>query len=161
MMLVFHVNSEVQTLKLGQVIGKNLVPGMVICLKGDLGAGKTTLTKGIVKGFGIGSNATSPTFTIINEYDGKYKLYHIDTYRIESLDEMIDLGVEDYLPARDGVTVIEWPELIADLLPEDKLILTIESEGVNKRKIIVQIHGENPSYGRLLQELKNHDSIGD
>ena len=160
-MIVFHVDNEAQTLKLGQVIGENLVPGMIICLKGDLGAGKTTLTKGIVKGFGIDSHATSPTFTIINEYDGEYKLYHIDTYRIETLDEMIDLGIEDYLPVRDGVTVIEWPELIEELLPEDKLILTIEPEGVYERKITVQIHGKNPSYERLLQELKNYDSTGD
>ena len=160
-MTVFHVDSEAQTLELGQVIGKNLVPGMVICLKGDLGAGKTTLTRGIVKGFGIDGHATSPTFTIINEYDGKYKLYHIDTYRIENSDEMVDLGVEDYLPARDGVTVVEWPELIEDLLPKDRLVLTIVPAGVHERKIIVQIHGENPSYERLLQELRNHDSIGD
>ncbi|MBS3970321.1 MAG: tRNA (adenosine(37)-N6)-threonylcarbamoyltransferase complex ATPase subunit type 1 TsaE [Clostridia bacterium] len=160
-MIVFHVNNETQTLKLGQVIGQNLIPGMVICLKGDLGAGKTTLTRGIVKGSGIGSHVTSPTFTIINEYEGKYKLYHIDTYRIESPDEMIDLGVENYLPAGDGVTVVEWPELIEDLLPEDRLTLTIVSYGFHERKIIVQVHGKNPSYEKLLQELKNHDSIGD
>ena len=159
-MMAFHVNNETQTLKLGQVIGQNMVPGMVICLKGDLGAGKTTLTRGIVKGAGIDSHVTSPTFTIINEYEGKYKLYHIDTYRIESLDEMIDLGVEDYLPTGDGVTVIEWPELIEDLLPEDRLILNIVPEGVHERKIIVQIHGKSTSYEKLLQELKNHDSIG-
>ena len=159
--IILHVDSEEQTLNLGQVIGKNLVPGMVICLKGELGAGKTTLTKGIVKGFGIDSNATSPTFTIINEYAGEYKLYHIDTYRIESLDEMIDLGVEDYLPARDGVTVVEWPELIEDLLPEDKLSVTIEPEGIHQRKIIVQIHGENPSYEGLLQELKKCENVRD
>jgi len=159
-MVVFHIDNEVQTLKLGQVIGENLASGMVICLKGDLGAGKTTLTKGIAKGFGINSHTTSPTFTIINEYEGKCKLYHIDTYRIESLEEMIGLGVEDYLPAKDGVTVVEWPELIEDLLPKDKLILIIESEGIQERKITIHIPEDNPSYKRLLQELKNYDSTG-
>ena len=160
-MIVFHVENEEQTLKLGQVIGQNIVPGMIICLKGDLGAGKTTLTKGIAKGLGIDNHATSPTFTIINEYEGKCKLYHIDTYRIESVDEMIDLGIEDYLPAENGATVVEWPELIEELLPIDRVVLTIVPEGISERKIIVQIYGENPFHEGLLRELKNYDSIGD
>ncbi|KUO50025.1 MAG: hypothetical protein APF76_06050 [Desulfitibacter sp. BRH_c19] len=159
-MIKIHVNNEKETMKLGQVIGNYIVPGMVICLQGDLGTGKTTLTKGIVKGFGINDSVTSPTFTIINQYEGKNNLYHIDTYRIESSEEMIDLGVEDYLPANDGVTVVEWPELIENLLPKDRIILSFFAKGDNQRDISIYIKGDNPDYEKFLQELNKHDSIG-
>ncbi len=159
-MLEIHVKNEKETTKLGQVIGNSIVPGMVICLQGDLGTGKTTLTKGIVKGFGINDSVTSPTFTIINQYEGIYSLYHIDTYRIETIEEMIDLGVEDYLPANDGVTVVEWPELIEDLLPKDRIILCFIANEDNERDITIDIKGDNPIYEKFLQELKKHDSFG-
>lgn len=159
-MIQFHVNNEKDTIKLGQMIGKHIVSGMVICLQGDLGTGKTTLTKGIVKGFGINDSVTSPTFTIINQYEGRSNLYHIDTYRIESIEEMIDLGVEDYLPANDGVTVVEWPELIEDLLPKDRIALYFVSREDNQRDITLYIKGDNPAYEKFLQELKEHDSFG-
>ena len=91
----------------GKIIARNLFKGTVLCLDGDLGAGKTTLTQFIAKEFGVDENITSPTFTIIKEYEGKLPFYHMDVYRIESDDEMYDLGYEEYIYS-DGVTIIEW-----------------------------------------------------
>ena len=112
----FHTSSTEETLKLGEKIGKLMVPGDIILLFGDLGAGKTTLTQGIAAGLDVedGEYVRSPTFTLINEYSGRLPVYHIDLYRIESQEEMERLGLEEFFFGR-GVTIVEWAD---KLFPE-------------------------------------------
>ena len=118
--------SEEQTKAFGKALGREALAGTVIALIGDLGAGKTTLTKAIAEGLGITEPITSPTFTIVQEYhSGRLPLYHFDVYRIDDPDEMYELGYEDYFYG-DGVSVVEWADKIEDLLPEDAVILRIE-----------------------------------
>ena len=124
---MISLNNLEETEKFGLFLGENLRPGDVVCLNGDLGAGKTTLTKSIAKGFGIDDYVTSPTFTIVNEYYGKIDLYHIDTYR---LDDMVDVdyhGFDEYFYS-DGVTIVEWAEKIRDALPEEYMEINIKSK---------------------------------
>ena len=117
-----------ETLALGVKIGEQALPGTVICVDGDLGAGKTVLAQGIAKGLGISEQVVSPTFTILQEYrDGRIPFYHFDVYRIEDPDEMYEVGFEDYFYG-DGICMIEWAELIRELLPEDHVHITIEKQ---------------------------------
>lgn len=116
------------TFQIGELLGKKLTPGTVICLEGDLGVGKTVFVKGIAKGLGIVEPVSSPTFTILQEYrEGRIPLYHFDAYRIEDPEEMYEIGFEDYLFG-DGVCFIEWASQIRELLPEDALWITIEKD---------------------------------
>ena len=126
--------SAEETVELGKKIGAFLLPNDVIALTGQLGAGKTTLIQGIAAGLGVKDYVTSPTFIIINEYDGHLPLYHIDLYRIADEKAAIDIGVEDYLPS-DGVTVIEWPERIESLLPPGTRRWKIEVASLTERTI--------------------------
>ena len=106
-----YLENEKATSSLGEKIGNILFPGAILCLNGDLGAGKTALTKSIALGLGIREDITSPTFTIVNEYeDGRLKLNHFDVYRIGSSDEMYDIGFEEYI-ASEGVCIIEWSQI--------------------------------------------------
>lgn len=105
-----------QTFELGRGLAAGLRPGAVLALAGDLGAGKTQLVKGLATGLGIESEPTSPTFTLIHEYPGALPLYHIDLYRLESEDEVLRIGIDDYLSG-DGVTVVEWADKFAGLMP--------------------------------------------
>jgi tRNA threonylcarbamoyladenosine biosynthesis protein TsaE len=106
-----------ETLAIGERMARELQHGAVLALHGDLGAGKTALVKGLARGLGCRAEVTSPTFTLIHEYrGGRLPLYHVDLYRLGSSAQAVAIGLEDYLPG-DGVTVIEWAERIADLLP--------------------------------------------
>lgn len=110
--------SEESTLALGRLLGRRLCPGQVVALFGDLGAGKTVLSRGIARGLGIQVPVTSPTFTVVQEYpcpDGTY-LFHLDLYRITDAAAALAFGIDEYLFAADGVTLVEWPERIAGLL---------------------------------------------
>jgi ATPase, YjeE family len=123
---LLHIANEKETEKLGETIGRAAVPGMVIALIGDLGTGKTTLTKSIARGLGVTETVTSPTFNIIREYrSGRLPLFHFDVYRIGDPDEMFELGYEEYFYG-DGVCVVEWADIIEELLPEDAVIIHIE-----------------------------------
>lgn len=115
-------NSHDETFSFAENMAAHLKPGDVILLEGNLGAGKTTFTKGIAKGLGIHRTVNSPTFTIIKEYQGKIPLYHMDVYRLEDAQE--DLGFDEYFEG-DGVTVIEWAHFIKDQLPESFLEIRI------------------------------------
>jgi tRNA threonylcarbamoyladenosine biosynthesis protein TsaE len=126
-----------ETLELGRKMSLELKPGDVIALSGVLGAGKTCLVKGIALGLGIGEPVTSPTFTIIQEYDGRIPLYHIDLYRITDPAELDDLGIEEYLHG-DGVTVIEWPEKAASLLPHYTLAVGISVLDGGRRQFTME-----------------------
>lgn len=133
-----------ETVELGRKIGSILKPGDVICLSGDLGTGKTALTNGIAKALGIDSYITSPTFTLVNEYQGKYPLYHFDVYRIADPDEMFDIGFEEYLNG-EGIAIIEWGELIAQILPSDIIKVNIKknlTSGLDVREISVDFVGQ-------------------
>ncbi|PLR76523.1 tRNA (adenosine(37)-N6)-threonylcarbamoyltransferase complex ATPase subunit type 1 TsaE [Bacillus sp. V3-13] len=129
-------------------LGGLLQPGDVIALEGDLGAGKTTFTKGLAAGLGITKNVNSPTFTIIKEYKGRIPLYHMDVYRVE--DEFEDLGFDEYFEG-DGVTVVEWAHLIRDQLPEELLTIFLYHVGNNERKIILEPKGQH--YEEICKEI--------
>lgn len=126
------IRNEKDTEKFGKNLAKILKPGDVIALAGDLGTGKTTLTKYIAKGLGIDEMITSPTFTIVQEYhQGSLPLYHFDVYRIGDIEEMYELGYEEYFFG-DGVSVVEWADMIEEIIPEDAKIIFIsytENEG--------------------------------
>jgi len=111
---------------------------MVVTLDGDLGAGKTTFTQGFAKGLGVTRNVNSPTFTIMKVYTGRLPLYHMDVYRLEGGD---DIGLEEYLNG-GGVAVVEWSELISDVLPPERLAITIERTGDDSRRFLLEPIGE-------------------
>ncbi len=139
--------SEEETIELAQNIESEKFPGMVICLEGDLGSGKTVFTKGFAQALGITEDITSPTFTIIKEYtNGELPLYHMDVYRLNG--NVDDLGIEEYYNKK-GVTIIEWADTIEDYLPKNKLVIRIKSsdEDENKRTIVIT------PYGRKYEEL--------
>lgn len=119
-----YIENVEKTIELGRVIGKLLKNGDIVCLDGDLGAGKTHISKGIAKGLGIEEEITSPTFTIVQEYEGKIPLYHFDVYRIACSEEMYNVGFEDYLN-KNGAIIIEWSEIIRDILPNERLEIKI------------------------------------
>jgi tRNA threonylcarbamoyladenosine biosynthesis protein TsaE len=125
-----------------------------VCLIGELGTGKTAFTGGIAKGLGIGGYITSPTFTIVNEYEGRLPLYHFDVYRISDVDEMLDTGYYEYIDG-DGVTVIEWADLIRDILPSERIEVRIEKndDGSDCRTITIRFMGERAAeYERRLAD---------
>lgn len=136
------LNSEQKTIEFGEELSQQLHGGDILFLSGDLGAGKTTLTKGIAKGLGIKDNITSPTFTLMNIYKTNNniikKMVHIDTYRLEDENKLYEIGAEDYVGAPDSVCLIEWPEKI-EQLTKGKKIITIKIEHVNNAiKITVE-----------------------
>lgn len=144
---IFVENLEA-TLSLGKKIGELLEPGMLITLDGDLGAGKTTFTKGIGQGLQIKRVINSPTFTILKQYQGKLHLSHFDAYRLEGQDN--DLGFEEIFDS-DDVCVVEWPEFISDILPEERLEIEINKIDENARKFVLKAIGNK--YVQLLEAL--------
>jgi len=119
----YTTKNEQETKMLGQKIASQLKGGDILCLYGDLGSGKTTLAKGLAQGFGLKKRMTSPTFSLMNVYPVRsIKLVHIDTYRLKGEQELIDVGVEDYLGAPETICLIEWPEKIKGLLKNKKTL---------------------------------------
>ncbi len=132
----YITNSEVETEALGARLAGRLMPGAVVAFTGDLGAGKTAFTRGLAQGLGIVDRVTSPTFTIVNEYEGgRLPLFHFDMYRLGSAGELFDIGWEDYL-TRGGVCAVEWSENVADALEEDTIFVNICRGNVDCRRII-------------------------
>ena len=130
--------SEIDTIALAQNIESEKFPNMVICLDGELGSGKTIFTKGFAAAMGIEENITSPTFTIIKEYEGELPLYHMDVYRLDG--ETDGIGIEEYF-LKNGVVIIEWASMIKDILPEEYLSIKFKLLDENKRTIIITPHG--------------------
>lgn len=130
--------SDVETIEIAQNIESEKFPNMVICLNGDLGCGKTVFTKGFASAMGI-DEVTSPTFNIIKEYVGELPLFHIDVYRTNGKVE--NLGIEEYFE-KGGVTIIEWAEMIEDILPKERLDITFKIIGENTRTLVVTPYGE-------------------
>ncbi len=135
----FTSNSEEETIELAQNIESEKFPNMVICLEGDLGSGKTLFTKAFAASMGIEENITSPTFNIIKEYEGDLKLFHMDVYRLSETKQ--DLGIPEYFKKR-GITIIEWSDLIADLLPKHRLDVKIKIVNENTRVFLIEPFGE-------------------
>lgn len=116
-----------ETLKIGKITGELVEPGQIILLAGDLGAGKTVFTRGLAEGLGVDEDVTSPTYNLINEYDGDLPLFHMDLYRLEEEEDIYDIGFEEYLD-REGVVVIEWPDIVYDVIPQDFIYVKIEKK---------------------------------
>ena len=138
--MVKETFSAKETFETGYEMGLKALPGQIYCLNGDLGVGKTVFTQGFAKGLGIEEPVNSPTFTIIQEYrDGRLPLYHFDVYRIGDIEEMDELGYEEYFYS-EGVCLIEWSSLIKEIIPEDAIEIVIEKnleKGFDYRKITV------------------------
>ena len=123
---VVYIKNEQENRSFGKKLAAELAPGIVIALTGDLGTGKTALTKSIAEGLGITEVITSPTFNIVKEYySGRIPMYHFDVYRIGDIDEMYELGYEEYFYG-NGVCIVEWADLIEDIIPEDAIRIDIE-----------------------------------
>ncbi len=137
-LIIIHSKNVRTTLAIGRTIGALAYGGIVIAFKGDLGAGKTTMAKGIAQGLGIWDTITSPTFTIINEYIGRLKLAHIDAYRLADEEEFVQTGGEELLGAPDTVCLVEWSERIARLLPEQTQTITIHVDRDDTRIISLE-----------------------
>jgi tRNA threonylcarbamoyladenosine biosynthesis protein TsaE len=120
--------TEEETRAVGEALGQWLEPGDVVCLAGPLGAGKTTLAQGMARGLGVDEIVNSPTFTLVQEYAGRWPVYHLDVYRLSGPEEAVDLAIEE-LRGAGGVLLIEWPERIAPLLPADRLEIRLEPQG--------------------------------
>ncbi|MBR6536469.1 MAG: tRNA (adenosine(37)-N6)-threonylcarbamoyltransferase complex ATPase subunit type 1 TsaE [Lachnospiraceae bacterium] len=135
----FESFSAEETYALGKKLGEEAKPGAVYCLSGDLGVGKTVFTKGFAVGLGVTDTVNSPTFTIVQEYNGRLPFYHFDVYRIEEPEEMEEIGYEDYFYG-DGACMIEWAELIEELIPADAVKVRIRKDlqkGTDYRLITV------------------------
>jgi tRNA threonylcarbamoyladenosine biosynthesis protein TsaE len=139
----FISHSEKETQLIGRNLGKLLYKGDIVCLNGDLGTGKTVLVKGIAKALGIDEYITSPTFTIVNEYDSEIPLFHFDVYRINSPDEMYEIGFEEYIDNK-GIVVIEWADLISEIIPEENVNVIISKldKNYDLREIEISFNGE-------------------
>ena len=139
--MILETNSPQETFSAGRQLGEKAFPGQVITLTGDLGVGKTVFTQGLAKGLGIEEPVNSPTFTIVQVYDeGRLPLYHFDVYRIGDISEMDEIGYEDCFYG-EGVCLIEWSQLIPEILPEHVIRIRIEKDleqGFDYRKITVE-----------------------
>lgn len=143
-MITFTTASAEETVELGKKIGSFLKKGDIIAMQGTLGAGKTTITKGIAQALGINETITSPTFCLISEYEGKMPLYHMDVYRLDGAEDFANLGTEDMLYG-EGVSIIEWSEKIMEELPHKTIILKLEPHDDGARTITI----ENWPYGEI------------
>ena len=131
--------NEFETIEIAQNFESEKFPNMIICLDGELGSGKTVFTKGIANALGIEETITSPTFTIIKEYNGELPLYHMDVYRLDGNTDGVD--IEEYF-TKGGVVVIEWAETIKNILPEERLDIKFKVLDENRRLLIFEPHGE-------------------
>ena len=148
-MINIYLENENKTKEIGYKLGKLLQPGSVICLIGDLGAGKTTMTQSLAKALEVEDYITSPTFTIVNEYEGRMPLYHFDVYRIGSSDEMYDIGYDEYING-DGVCIIEWANLIDDILPDEYLYIELKYKDMSREMTLNPV---GQKYEKIVEEL--------
>lgn len=168
---ILHTRSAQETHRLGSEIGQALTAGTVVALSGELGAGKTTLTQGIAAGMGIQARVTSPTFTLVNEYEigvpetvGAVRLIHMDSYRLgdsteAALPEAETLGIEEMLDDEDAVIVIEWAERLNSLLPDDHLQITLSHDAADVDRRRVMIVAAGPRGAAVLGQLDASDAL--
>lgn len=133
--MYFKTNSYKETEEIAYKLGSNIKPNTVIAMYGGLGLGKTCFVRGLAKGMGLNSEVSSPTFSLVNEYRGKYTLYHFDMYRISNWDDLYSTGFFDYLDT-DAVIVIEWSENIENALPDDSIKVYFEKGNKDNERII-------------------------
>jgi tRNA threonylcarbamoyladenosine biosynthesis protein TsaE len=144
--------STQKTLDIGKMVSRKLEKGDIVCLFGDLGSGKTVLTKGIGLGLGVDKDkVTSPTFVILRQHEGKLPIYHFDLYRLNSPGDILDLGYEEYLFG-EGISVIEWADKLGRLLPGEFLKIKLQVIGENQRKIMIS--GKGLRYKKLLEDIR-------
>ena len=150
--------SAQQTCETARLIGEKLREGDILALSGELGSGKTCFTGGLARGLGVDEKyrITSPTFTLINEYPARCKLYHFDVYRLKDYSEFEDLGYEEYFSG-NGVAVIEWAEKINQILPADTLFINFEYLDENKRRIIIK--GPEKRLREVTKDIKMEDVL--
>ncbi len=137
--MIIQSFSAEETFNIGMEIGKKSIKGSIYCLNGDLGVGKTVFTKGLAKGLDIDEHITSPTFTIVNIYQGRLPFYHFDVYRIMEVEEMYEIGYEEMFFS-DGVCLIEWAEIVKEIIPDNAIWIQIEKDlekGEDYRKITI------------------------
>lgn len=155
--MIWSSQSEQESYQLGRWIGENSKPGDLILLYGDLGSGKTILSRGIAHGAGFDGNVTSPTFTLMNIYRGNLPIYHFDIYRLYEPEELYDLDYEEYFYG-DGVAIIEWSERLGHLLPNDYLKVSLSREQEeNSRKIEIKLIGNK--FVHWKEVLVEHEGI--
>jgi len=154
--VVVNTKSSIETIRTGKGIGSRLLPGDVVALVGELGAGKTQFIKGMATGVGVGKPTyiSSPSFTLINEYPGRIPFYHIDLFRLEWEKEAEELGLEDYFQG-EGITAIEWADKIPALLPKEMLLIHIAYTGKNTRSI--ELIGKGKRYLNLIDQIRSSD----
>lgn len=149
---IMNTNSVEETMEIGRKIGQHITRGVTVCLTGDLGTGKTHFAKGFAEGLGITDTITSPTFTIVNEYhEGRIPFYHFDVYRVNDIDEILQVGFEEYVYG-NGVTLIEWADMIEPILPDEFIHVKIEkTDNENERKITLKSFGREYDF---LEEME-------
>jgi tRNA threonylcarbamoyladenosine biosynthesis protein TsaE len=141
-----------ETERIGSLLGNMLIPGDVIALSGELGSGKTTLVRGLAQGMGFsGEEVASPSFTLVNEYEGYLPLFHIDLYRLRDAQELHEIGYEEYI-SEAGVAVIEWADRVRNAIPHESLWITLQYQGVEHREIMMQPQGDR--YEKMIEEFK-------
>ncbi len=148
MAIQVNTHSADETRQLGEAMARVLQPGDIIWLRGELGAGKTTLAQGIARGLGVNEPVLSPTFTLIREHRGRLPFFHADAYRLEGAEQAVDLGLQEYFQ-RGGVFAVEWAEHIAEALPEERWEVLLEGGMDEERRITISAFGE-----RYTQRLK-------
>ncbi len=162
-MFEVQTDSPQQTRDFAEIVAKNIKHNLVICLEGDLGAGKTLFTQGLCAALNVKETVTSPTFNLMNVYEGTKRVYHFDLYRLESEDDLYEIGFYEYsdVEGEDEVVLIEWPDRFMDCMPQDYLYIKIErgdilDESNTKRRINVDIQGNKyaETYEKIYEDVK-------
>jgi tRNA threonylcarbamoyladenosine biosynthesis protein TsaE len=153
--------SPAETIAVGQALAGYLYDGDVVLLHGDLGAGKTTLAKGIAAALGVGDVVSSPSFSLVNEYDTGLavpvsRLYHLDLYRLQDEDDLASIGFDDLVASTGGVVIVEWPERAATVLPERFLLIEIESVGSDDRRMRFIPSPDGDTWTDRIEGLRSH-----
>ena len=156
--MIIISNNEKETVLEGEKLGKLLDPGAVVALRGELGAGKTAFTRGIAKGLGVCGSVDSPTFTIVNEYPGNIPLFHFDMYRLESENELFDIGWDDYLE-RGGVCVVEWSDKVSGAFPPDTVVVSIDNLGGDTRRLEIDADFDIVHYPTVYADPRADDGV--
>lgn len=146
-------SSPEQTYALGQALAKKIKSGFVLCLEGDLGAGKTLFVQGITAGLHVKEEVTSPTFALMNVYYGDYTIYHFDLYRLEHVEELLDIGFYEYTQEKEAIIIIEWPDKFPEELPEAYLWIKIERDKSESERIFT-MHSKGKKDQKIDEELK-------
>lgn len=149
--LILETHAPEETQRVGRCLGRHAEPGDIVLLAGDLGTGKTTLTQGIAWGLGVREHARSPTFVLVTEYAGRMPLYHADLYRVDSLAEVWDLGLDEYFFG-EGVSVVEWADRALTDFPEDHLWVRLERLDEDSRRLRLVARG--PRYEALVEAVR-------